>query len=221
MSKADIINQIVSARCSLSASEIKLADYILNHYSDLHMTLLIRDLAANCGVSEATVSRFCRHIGYVGFNQFKLALAQNFDDSDLSDLDGNDPQPATTSDYITQESQYLYQQTFHSLSKTMSLVDTDAIHTAVDLLEQADHVLCYGAYDSHIAAMEMWRCFSPVTPKFNWTSEVRIFSDMTRTLSKQDVIVLFYAFRESRALFELSETLCKTNAKIILIASYS
>lgn len=217
MSKADIINQIVSARCSLSASEIKLADYILNHYSDLHMTLLIRDLAANCGVSEATVSRFCRHIGYVGYNQFKLALAQNFDDSDS---DANENPPATTSDYITQESQHLYQQTFHSLSKTMSLVDPAAIHAAVDLLEQADHVLCYGAHDSHIAAMEMWRCFSPVTPKFNWTSEVRIFSDMAISLSDRDVIVLFYAFRESRALFELSETLRKTNAKIILIARH-
>lgn len=218
MSKADIINQIVSARCSLSSSEIKLADYLLNHYSDLHQTLLIRDLASNSGVSEATVSRFCRHIGYTGFNQFKLALAQNFGDPDA------EPEEtaidAAYSDYITQDSQQLYQRTFHSLSKTMSLIEPQSIRSAVDLLYTANHVLCYGAHDSHIAAMEMWRCFSPITPKFNWTPEGRIFSDAAATLTNQDVIVLFYAFRESRTLFEFSEVLNNTDAKIILITRH-
>ena len=35
----------------------------------------ISELAEACTVAEATISRFCRRLGYKGYNAFKLAIA--------------------------------------------------------------------------------------------------------------------------------------------------
>ena len=57
-----------------TASEKKLADYILSaQHSIAHMS--ISELADACSVADATVSRFCRRLGYKGYPDFKLALA--------------------------------------------------------------------------------------------------------------------------------------------------
>ena len=37
----------------------------------------ISELAEECGVAEATISRFCKRLGYKGYNAFKLAVANS------------------------------------------------------------------------------------------------------------------------------------------------
>ena len=56
-------------------SEAKVASYVLQHANDV-IKMRIVDLAANSDVSEPTVIRFCRAIGFDGFLSFKLQLAQ-------------------------------------------------------------------------------------------------------------------------------------------------
>lgn len=59
----------------LRPSEKKVADYILNYcgkLEDLSMTLLAKEVA----VSQPTVMRFVKAIGYDSFKQFKLELAK-------------------------------------------------------------------------------------------------------------------------------------------------
>lgn len=70
-----IIQLIRSSHAALRKSERKVADYVLGHADDvIHMRIV--DLAQEARVSEPTVVRFCRAIGYNSFQSFKLALAQ-------------------------------------------------------------------------------------------------------------------------------------------------
>ena len=55
-------------------AERKIADYFLKNFEKtLHSTLL--ELAEEIGVSDASIVRFCKSIGYVGFQEYKINAA--------------------------------------------------------------------------------------------------------------------------------------------------
>lgn len=67
---------ITSIYQSLSNAEQKVADAVLgNAESTVYSS--ITDLAETAEVGETTVIRFCRKLGYHGFQEFKLAIAQD------------------------------------------------------------------------------------------------------------------------------------------------
>lgn len=63
----------------LSAAERRVADYVLEHAAEV-APAPIAETALNAGVSEATVVRFCRSLGYRGYLEFKFGLAYNLND---------------------------------------------------------------------------------------------------------------------------------------------
>jgi len=88
----NLLKSIADAKTSLRKSEQKVADYVLEHPSDvIHMRIV--DLASEANVSEPTVVRFCRALHYDGFQDFKLTLAQglasnaNFEQFSLNSKD--------------------------------------------------------------------------------------------------------------------------------------
>lgn len=60
---------------SLKAALQKVADLILRQ-PEMAIYASVNEVAAASGVSEATVMRFCRTLGFKGFQDFKIALAQ-------------------------------------------------------------------------------------------------------------------------------------------------
>ena len=59
---------------SFTAAEKKLADYILSA-QDCISRMSISELAGACSVADATVSRFCRRLGYKGYPDLKIAIS--------------------------------------------------------------------------------------------------------------------------------------------------
>ncbi|WZL80980.1 MurR/RpiR family transcriptional regulator [Vallitaleaceae bacterium 9-2] len=57
------------------SAEKKVADYVLKNPQDA-VNATVAELAAKSGVSDATVVRMCRHLGYTGYYQFKVMLAK-------------------------------------------------------------------------------------------------------------------------------------------------
>ncbi len=61
---------------NLYAAEAKVADFILNNPSQA-LEANVSETAELSGVSDATVVRFCKRIGYAGFYQMKLQLSHD------------------------------------------------------------------------------------------------------------------------------------------------
>ena len=72
----NIIERIHAAYYQLPAAEKKVADYVLAQREQIQF-MAITQLADECGVADATISRFCRSLELKGFNAFKLELAQH------------------------------------------------------------------------------------------------------------------------------------------------
>ena len=58
---------------SLRPSEKRVAEYIQKNMDEVILSSL-QKVANKCGTSDATVLRFCRSIGYLGFEDFKISL---------------------------------------------------------------------------------------------------------------------------------------------------
>jgi DNA-binding MurR/RpiR family transcriptional regulator len=58
---------------SLSKTEKRVAEYIQRHMDEA-VVLTLQGLAKKCDTSDATVLRFCRSLGYMGFADFKISL---------------------------------------------------------------------------------------------------------------------------------------------------
>ena len=58
----------------LSAKEKQIADFILEHPRE-SVNPSIEELAERIGISESTMVRFARKLGYSGYQRFRIALA--------------------------------------------------------------------------------------------------------------------------------------------------
>lgn len=75
-SHQNIYTRILSNRTNMTATEHEIANFILEKPVEASENT-ITTLSNKVGVSEASINRFCKKIGFKGFNDFKIAVAQD------------------------------------------------------------------------------------------------------------------------------------------------
>ena len=71
-----LLAQLEAARNNLTRSEARVADYVLNAPQSV-LELSIEALSKAAGVSEPTVARFCKSVGFSGWKEFKIQVARS------------------------------------------------------------------------------------------------------------------------------------------------
>ena len=74
-STKSLLKDIQKNQETFTKSGRKLAGYILLHSDDV-ITISISDLALNANVGEASVTRFCRQLGFHRFQDFKTEIGR-------------------------------------------------------------------------------------------------------------------------------------------------
>ena len=69
---------LISTHKGYSESEQRIVDYILEHQSEAPL-LTAAQLSRAAATSEATVSRFCRKLGFGSFRSFQFSLARDLE----------------------------------------------------------------------------------------------------------------------------------------------
>ena len=185
-----VFDKISAAYYELTAAEKKTADFIMANQG-CSQYLSIAELAECCGVAEATISRFCRRLGYKGFNAFRLALANasftRMPDAGL--LSG----PIESTDSFEQMCQKLYAADQEAMRQTLELADAATICRAADLLHAAGRVVCMGQGGSMLIAQDASHLFSTVSGKFSAVQDSHMQIIATVNMQENDVI-LFFSF---------------------------
>ncbi len=135
---------------SLSPSEQKVADYVLAHPHDV-LQMPIAMLAKHAGVSDPTVIRFCRSLGYRGYLEFKIALAR--DTASPVQLIQASVDEKDTPETIANK---VFSAGIQALQDTLSILDKEAFSRAVDALSHARKVLIVGVGTSGPIAHMMY-----------------------------------------------------------------
>ena len=187
-----ILHSISSSYSTLTRSAKKLADYIFNNRSSVQY-MSITSLAEAAGVSEATITRFCRTLGLAGYNELKLELALAQAGRDEGEAQEEERQEADSDSGSELEAacRNLYQQDVNALSETLELMDPERTRQAVELLTKAKRVFCFGQGGSNVTAMEAWARFSTAASKFIHIEDSHMQATAAALCQAGDVILFF------------------------------
>lgn len=134
---------------SFPEAERKVARYVLlEPRKTLHCN--VRELAAQSGVSQAAVIRFCKRVGLEGYGEFKLMLAQDvYSDIDQRFMLDLDLESLSSPAKVIQSSISLSQR---GLSLLGAMIDPEALEAAADKIIGASVTVLFGVGASGIVA---------------------------------------------------------------------
>ena len=211
----NVFDTISQSYYELTAAERKTADYVLKN-RDRSQYLSIGELAEESGVAEATVSRFCRRLGYKGYNAFKLAIANA---GALKPAAAPD-KPIRDSDDPIELARKLYAVESEAMLQTLSLLRPAELDRAVAILRDARKVLCMGQGGSMILASEAAHLFSVCDGKFVPVSDSHMQVIAAATLTEADAVLFFSYSGATKDMMETLSVVREQGAKIILITRF-
>ena len=213
----DAFEKISQMYYELTASEKKTADYVLGHRNETQY-MSIAELAEESGVAEATVSRFCRRLGYGGYNVFKLAIANATaaQRSGPAALSGQVEEGDSLEDLCRK----LYAADQAAMAQTLALIRPERISQAVDLIENAQRVVCMGQGGSMLMASEAAHLFSTVGARFYAISDSHIQSITAANMGEKDVILFFSYSGATRDMMETLSVAREQGAQVILVTRF-
>ena len=184
----NILERIHASYYQLSAAERKVADYVLSQHTQVQF-MSITQLADECNVAEATVSRFCRSLALKGFNAFKLEMARHVATASANASLIQSRQ--TNSNSLEGRCMEVGRLSQEAIQQSVDMVNAEDIDRAVSMLEKAGKVICMGSGGSMIIASELAHLFSTVTNKFYAIADSHLQMSTVATMDLSDVIVLF------------------------------
>ena len=207
-----LLDSIRTQLDSLSKSERKVGQAVLRD-PGLAISENITALAKNAQVSEPTVVRFCRAIGYDGWQEFKLKLAQAL----AVALPGAD-QSLTQSDLAADLVSKICSRSINALLDLRNNLDPDAIERALDLLARSRKIEFYGQGSSGIVAADaQHKFFRSGVPTVAY-SDPHIHSIAASLLNKGDVVVAISQRGNSVALLRSVQLARKVGADVIALS---
>ena len=214
----NILEQITEKYHVLTRSGKKLADYIFANTHDAQY-LSISSMAEYSGVSEASITRFCRSLGLSGYNDLKLELAKAAYVPDMGEpLES--PDTITSEDTMSSIFNKLHASNILSLNETMDLLDENEISRAVDLISAADRVFCFGQGGSMVMAMEAWARFSTATSRFVHVEDSHMQVMNIALASEKDVILFFSYSGSTKDMEDVMRIAKKRGVSVILITHF-
>lgn len=198
----------------LKPAEKKVAKYILNNREEV-IHLSITKLAREAGVSEATVVKFCQHIGYSGYQELKIMLAQAEKKGQQDRIYGEIEADDNVEEIINKIFQ-IYDQSLHNTKK---LFDNNNIREAIKTVINSKRIYFFGFGASGIVARDSELKFK----RINYVAEALLDNHKQKTiaslLSEDDLVVAISDSGRTKELMESLEIAKNAGAKIITITS--
>ncbi len=205
-----VISKIVSMQSTFTVSENEIAQFVMKN-AERVVTSSITMLAQFTNTSEASINRFCKKLGFKGFNSFKIALAQeNF--FNTLNAGGGDGEEAG---YVAQFSRDYRQM----LANTSAMLDEDAIVKAVACLGEADaiHIFAYGS--ASVIARELEFRLQMVGLNAKAATDTNIMRMFATGVRSGDVVVAIVPTILMRDVYQTVAVCKDKGAKIVTITS--
>lgn len=147
-----LLPMIASLKHSFTKSEQKVAELVMKTPQQVIYSS-ITDLAEMVGVGDTTIIRFCRKLGFKGYQAFKMALAQ-----ELS-LNNDESFTALNDEIMDEDSteiviQKLYNSSTGALQETLSLLKPEQVMRAVEIMCKSHRIHFYGVGASAVTALD-------------------------------------------------------------------
>jgi RpiR family transcriptional regulator, carbohydrate utilization regulator len=208
------LGKIRSYYARLSEKEKKIANYILDN-PDKIIYSTINEVADDLSIADATVFRFCKRIGYKGYQAMKIALASEIitPNKDIHEEISDQDNEKTISEKV-------FKSNIRTLENMLQILDFDSLQKAVELIQHADRVEFYGTGGSVVIAMDAFHKFIGTGVKAFAFPDSHFQLISASQLSKNDVAVVISHSGTNNATINILNTAIESGAKTIGITSF-
>lgn len=219
MKNSDLLLRIESSMPFLSKSEKKVGEYILNSPKKV-ADMSTQSLSTACQVSEPTLIRFTRKLGFNGYREFKLQLSANLVSKQLE----NTPVRVDINDSAQEIYEKLTAFTIASLKSTVNTIDGNDLETAANyiyLASQKKHqIFLSGMGASTVLIKEFQIKMMRLNIQTVFYEDIHLRLEACTNLKKDDLFICFTTLGSSKENYELIDIAHSRNAKIIIITQY-
>lgn len=207
-----LLDSIRTRLDSLSRSEKKVALAVLEQ-PEATVAANISALAKSAQVSEPTVVRFCRSLGYDGWHEFKLKLAQSL----ALALPGATELPAQD-DLAADLMNKICSRSINTLLDLRNNLQPEAIQRALDILVRSNKIEFYGQGTSGIVAADaQHKFFRSGVPTVTYVDPT-IHSIAASLLCPGDTVVAISQRGNNPALLQSVKLARRSGADVIVLA---
>lgn len=198
---------------SLKAALRKVADVILRQ-PEMAIYASVNELAAVADVSEATVMRFCRTLGFKGFQDFKIALAREM----VTPAPRFHEEVAVGDDPGTIVRK-VFQANISALEDTLEVLDMEALGKAAQLLLNAGKIVIVGGDGAGPLLAYAGNRFLLLGLNAHYYNELQPMMQAAALLTRKDVLLAISHSGCARELLEAVRLAKEAGAGVVAVTN--
>ncbi len=199
-------DRIMAIKDVATKADKKLIDGLSKMDAKELIYLSITELSVKLNVAEATIVRFCKKLGYRGFQDFKLVLSKELG----------------TIDYYRQDTivQRVAMQMADAIVETSRNVDYSTYLEIAKLIIGARTIGAFGVGNSFIAALEIGNVLSRIGINVMVNADPHIQSTTASSMKTGDVAILISVSGATKDIIDVAELAKKNGATTVVISCY-
>jgi len=194
---------------SLKAALQKVASLILSQ-PEMAIYASVNEVAAAAGVSEATVMRFCRILGFKGFQDFKISLAR-----ELVAPPPRLPEDAGPTALV----QWIFKANLAALEGTLEVVEMRQLLQAGELLGNCRRLIIGGFRGAALAAQYAAIRFAPLGLDLRCSTETYQMVIGAALLGREDALLAISHSGSAQGILASARVAKDSGARVLAITS--
>lgn len=209
-----VINQICASMDTFFETEKKIGNFIIHHPKEI-VDMTVGELAKECQVSEASVSRFCKKIDMKGFHHLKISIAKEM----VSQSEDDELSNHISVDDLEQSLKNILANKVAELTQTVSMMNSENLQDILKRINNAQNVLFAAVGNTVPVAMDgayklnQIGIFAVSTPV--WETQLAY----SYNLSPDDVVIAISNSGESTGVINILEAAKQKKATTISITN--
>lgn len=210
-----VLDIICASLDSFFESERKIGTYIIQHTAEV-VDMTVGELAQACGVSDASVSRFCKKINMKGFHHLKITLAKEISEKGIEEEEVSNH--ISVND-IEQSLKNILANKVTEITQTVSMMDAKQLSEFLNKLNMARTVQFFAVGNTIPVAIDgafkLNQIGIPAVSGTIWETQIGYTYNMTA----EDVVIAISNSGESTAVLRALEAAKSAGATTLSITN--
>jgi len=197
---------------NFNETEKLIAEHLINLGKDV-VNKTLSELSDEIKVSESTIFKFVKKIGFDGFQDFKISVASNYRTNEelvvFADISSTDP-AYVIAQKIIHSSKQLLDNLLHSLKE-------EQLNKALELIYSAKCLHFFGQGASSVIALDSYHKFLRTSFRSNYIADYHMQLAQATKLGPEDCVLLFSHSGKTIETIELAKLLRQNGVKMIAL----
>lgn len=214
MNNLSVIMKIKSTYRDMNTTEKNIADYILDNFNYI-ANKSINEIASELDISDSTLFKFTRKLGFNGFKDFKISILK--EEAVYKPLIHEKISKEDDEFKITTK---VFESNIKAIEDTKKLIDKDLYKKAINYLMESDRVAFFGLGGSNAVAYDAYHKFLRSPIKCLYVTDFHMQLMNASLLKENDSAIIISHTGLTKQTIEIANIVKKNKAKIIAITSY-